>query len=67
MDSLKDIRGMAAIRIKQIVSCIGCPKGQKRTLKALGLRKRWCVVKHNDNLAIRGMVKRVRHLVTLEE
>jgi len=64
---LKNYKGMTVIRIKQIISRIGCPKSQKRTLEALGLRKRGCVVTHNDNLAIRGMIKKVRHLVNMEE
>jgi large subunit ribosomal protein L30 len=57
---------MATIKIKQVVSRIGCPKDQKRTLDALGLRKTGSVVEHNDNPAIRGMVDKVKHLVKVE-
>ncbi|MDD2226214.1 MAG: 50S ribosomal protein L30 [Dysgonamonadaceae bacterium] len=58
---------MATIKIKQIKSRIGCPKTQKRTLDALGLRKMNQVVEHEDNEVIRGMIKRVHHLVTIVE
>jgi large subunit ribosomal protein L30 len=58
---------MATIKVKQIRSRIGCPKAQKKTLDALGLRKINQVVEHEDNEAIRGMIKRVQHLVTILE
>lgn len=54
---------MAKIKIKQIKSRINCPKVQKATLDALGLKKMNHVVEHEDNAAIMGMVNRVRHLV----
>ncbi|MDE5877505.1 MAG: 50S ribosomal protein L30 [Muribaculaceae bacterium] len=54
---------MAKIQIKQIKSRINCPKVQKRTLDALGLRKMNHTVVKEDNASIRGMVNAVRHLV----
>jgi large subunit ribosomal protein L30 len=57
---------MATIKIKQVRSRIGCPKTQKRTLDALGLRKTGRVVEHEDNPAIMGMVEKVKHLVSIE-
>ena len=57
---------MATIKIKQVRSRIGAPKDQKRTLDALGLRKLNRVVEHDDNPAIRGMVNKVKHLVSIE-
>jgi large subunit ribosomal protein L30 len=57
---------MATIKIKQVRSRIRCPKDQKRTLDALGLRKIGQVVEHNDNPAIRGMIGKVKHLVLVE-
>ena len=57
---------MATIKIKQIKSRIGAPKDQKRTLDALGLKKMNRVVEHEDNPAIRGMVNKVKHLVSIE-
>jgi len=58
---------MATIKIKQVRSRIGCPKDQKRTLDALGLRKMGRVVEQNDNPAIRGMIEKVKHLVSVEQ
>jgi large subunit ribosomal protein L30 len=42
-------------------------KTQIGTLRALGLRRLGDVVVHDDTPVIRGMVARVRHLVTVEE
>lgn len=58
---------MATIKIKQVRSRIKCPKDQKRTLDALGLTKMGRVVEHEDNPAILGMIKKVRHLVSIVE
>jgi large subunit ribosomal protein L30 len=57
---------MATIKIKQVKSRIKCPKVQKRTLDALGLRKMGRVVEHEANPAILGMVEKVKHLVKIE-
>ena len=56
---------MATIKVKQIKSKIGYPIDQKRTLEALGLRKISKVVEVEDNPSIRGMIRKVRHLVTV--
>lgn len=58
---------MATIKIKQIKSKIGYPADQKRTLKALGLRKISQVVEKEDCPSIRGMIQKVHHLVTIVE
>lgn len=58
---------MAKIRIKQTRSRIGSPIDQKRTLDALGLRKTNRIVEHDDTPAIRGMITKVQHLVTIVE
>ncbi|MCL1932193.1 MAG: 50S ribosomal protein L30 [Candidatus Azobacteroides sp.] len=57
---------MATIKIKQVRSRIRRPKDQKRTLDALGLKKMGRVVEHDDNPAIRGMIKKVKHLISIE-
>ncbi|MDR2691270.1 MAG: 50S ribosomal protein L30 [Dysgonamonadaceae bacterium] len=57
---------MATIKIKQVRSRIKCPKVQKRTLDALGLKKMGRVVEHEANPAILGMVEKVKHLVQIE-
>ncbi|MBM7650338.1 large subunit ribosomal protein L30 [Bacillus ectoiniformans] len=48
-------------------SLIGRPKDQRETVKALGLRKMHQTVEHKDNAAIRGMIKKVDHLLTVNE
>ena len=54
---------MATIKIKQIKSKIGYPVDQKRTLQALGLHKISQVVEKEDNPVIRGMIRKVHHMV----
>ena len=54
---------MAKIKIQQVRSTIKCPKVQKETMQALGLRKMNAVVEHEDTPAILGMVEKVKHLV----
>jgi large subunit ribosomal protein L30 len=56
---------MATIKIKQIKSKIGAPKNQKMTLESLGLRKPNQVVEVEDTPSARGMVEKVKHLVTI--
>ena len=56
---------MATIKIKEIKSKIGAPVDQKRTLQALGLTKISQVVEHEDNPTIRGMIRKVHHLVSV--
>jgi large subunit ribosomal protein L30 len=58
---------MATLKIKQIKSKIGAPIDQKRTLDALGLRKISQVVELEDNPSVRGMIRKVHHLVTVVE
>jgi large subunit ribosomal protein L30 len=48
-------------------SAIGYAGDQKRTLRALGLRRLGQTVEHRDTRAIRGMVNKVRHLVKVAE
>jgi large subunit ribosomal protein L30 len=55
------------IKIKQVKSAIGRLGNQKRTIKALGLKKLGSVVEHDDTPAIRGMINTVRHLVKVED
>ncbi len=58
---------MATIRIKQIKSKIGAPADQKRTLLALGLHKISQEIEVEDTPSIRGMIRKVHHLVTVVE
>ena len=58
---------MANLKVTLVKSTIGCKKDQIATVKALGLRKIRSVVEHNDSPQIRGMIKKVSHLVKVEE
>jgi large subunit ribosomal protein L30 len=58
---------MARLRITWERSGISHPKDQKATVRALGLKRLRDSVEHDDNRTIRGMVRKVRHLVTVEE
>ncbi len=58
---------MATIKIKQVRSKIKCPKVQKLTLEALGLRKINAVVEHEATPQILGMVEKVKHLVEVQK
>ena len=58
---------MSTIKIKQVKSRIGAPATQKRTLDALGLRKLNHMVEHEATPSVLGMVRKVRHLVTIVE
>ncbi|MGD2143669.1 MAG: 50S ribosomal protein L30 [Anaerolineae bacterium] len=55
------------LRITLTKSPIGYPYPQKRTVRALGLRRMHQTVELGDTPTIRGMVEKVRHLVTVEE
>ncbi len=57
---------MAKLSVTQVKSGIGNKEDQRRTLKALGLHRMNETVEHEDSAAIRGMINKVRHLVTVE-
>jgi large subunit ribosomal protein L30 len=48
-------------------SSIGYNKRQKLTVRSLGLRKLNHSVEQDDCPAIRGMIKKVQHLITVQE
>ncbi len=56
---------MATIKIKQIRSRVGRPIEQKRTLDSLGLKKMNKVVEFEDTPSLRGMIRKVHHLVEI--
>lgn len=55
------------LEIKQIRSIAGATQNQRRNLKALGLKRREYVVVHDDTPIIRGMIKKVAHMVEVME
>ncbi len=55
------------LKVTQVKSIIDRPKDQKRTIEALGLGKTNRTKLHNDTPQIRGMVRKVAHLLNVEE
>jgi large subunit ribosomal protein L30 len=58
---------MAELKVTQTKSKIGGTKEQRNSLRSLGLHHVGDVVVKQDRPEIRGMIKAVRHLVTVEE
>jgi len=58
---------LGKLKIKWVVSFIGCPKGMRQTIRGLGFRRMQQVVERDDTPAVRGMILKVRHLVVVEE
>ena len=55
------------IKVKQVRSGIGCPREMRETLKALGLGKMHRVAERVDSPELRGMIKKIPHLVEVVE
>ena len=55
------------LKITLTKSTISCKTDQTATVKAPGLKKADSTVTKPDNAAIRGMIFKVKHLVTVEE
>jgi large subunit ribosomal protein L30 len=58
---------MSKMRITWVKSAIGKTEDQRRTLRALGLKRLNHAVEHEDTPTIRGMVFKVRHMVSVAE
>ena len=55
------------LKIRQIKSASGHRADLKATVRALGIRRLHHVVEHNDTPQIRGMIFKIRHLLSVEE
>lgn len=55
------------LRVKQVKSEIGYDRRQRATLRGLGLRRLHQVVEVEDTPAVRGMIQKLTHLVTVLE
>jgi large subunit ribosomal protein L30 len=55
------------IKLKWVVSYIGCTRDMRETVRGLGFRRMQQVVEREDTPAVRGMVNKVRHLVIVVE
>ena len=64
MDEQKNAK---VLHIKLVKSPIGYNKTQKKTVKALGLRRLHQVVEKPDNPAVRGMINAVQHMLEVTE
>lgn len=58
---------MSKLKITQTRSIIDRPKDQKLTIEALGLGRPNYSKIHNDTPQIRGMIRKVDHLIKVEE
>jgi large subunit ribosomal protein L30 len=57
---------VATVRVTYRKSAIGYAHDQKATILALGLHRLHQTIEHPDTPAIRGMVQKVRHLVSVD-
>ncbi len=55
------------LRVTLTKSPIGSSDRLRRTVKALGLHRMGAAVEHDDTPIVRGMIAKVRHLVTVED
>ncbi|EAY30201.1 50S ribosomal protein L30 [Microscilla marina] len=58
---------MAKVKITQVRSTINRPKKQKATIKALGLGRINKSVEKENTPQIAGMIRKVQHLIAVEE
>ncbi len=58
---------MAKLQVTLVKSPIGYPDRQRLTAEALGLHRLHQTVEHDDSPAIRGMVKKIAHLLKVCE
>jgi large subunit ribosomal protein L30 len=58
---------MAKVRVTQVKSQIGEDGKHRGTLRALGLGKIGKTAEHDDGPVLAGMLRKVRHLVKVEE
>ena len=65
--SEKAAKAAGTVKIKMIGSVIGCPEDQRATVRGLGLRRLQQVVEREDTPMVRGMIRKIPHLVTVVE
>jgi large subunit ribosomal protein L30 len=58
---------MSVLKVTQTKSVIGALESHKRTVRALGLKRIRDSQVHRNTLQIRGMIRKVSHLVDVEE
>jgi large subunit ribosomal protein L30 len=55
------------LKVTQIRSAIGRIRKQEQIIQALGIRRLFQSVEHADTPQVRGMIRKVKHLVKVEE
>ena len=55
------------VKVKQVKSAIGYNRKQRATLRGLGLRRLGTSATLEDTPSVRGMIRKVRHLLRVEE
>ncbi len=63
----KQENGNKTVFVTLVRSPIGYTKDQKATVLALGLRRMHQTIEHKDTPALRGMIRKVIHLLQIEE
>ncbi|MFZ5597006.1 MAG: 50S ribosomal protein L30 [Bacillota bacterium] len=58
---------MAKLKITLVKSIIGRPEDQRATVRSLGLRKTNSSVLKEDSPVVMGMIRKISHLVKVEE
>ena len=58
---------MSKLRVRWVRSASRRRFDQKRTIRALGLRRLGQTVEHSDSPSVRGMISKVQHLLAVEE
>ena len=58
---------MSSLKVRQVRSSVGGKQNQRDTLRTLGLRRIGDESIRQDRPEVRGMIKTVAHLVTVEE
>jgi large subunit ribosomal protein L30 len=55
------------VKLQWVVSFNGCPRDMRAAIRGLGFRRLQQVVEREDTPSIRGMARKVRHLVKVVE
>lgn len=63
----KGAKSAGTVKVKWVVSFIGCTDDMRQTIRGLGLRRMHQVVERENTPETRGMIHKVRHLVKVVE
>lgn len=62
-EAAKGHKKEGTVKVKWVVSFIGCTDDMRQTIRGLGLRRLHQIVERQDTPETRGMIHKVRHLV----